>query len=246
MPFYGSVDDDEGQDIARGIAEVWRLDPESIDATLMEWLDGRWGVRVRPKVYDAALRSDHWSPTHLMALGRIVELSAQLERLMRVALMVALEVMPGSEDVDVVTTGMRFGEMQRLLHRLSAAAAAGTKKRARRKAVWLPTFLAWSTQAGHLIDERDSVLHRPPMILYAAGDHEPKYSSGMGRSRKAHVVEAVDERAFIELVERMEDGYAAGWDILFGEAIVEGGVAHRYSEAKFGRLPGGPDLPSTR
>lgn len=150
-------------------------------------------------------QSRTWSAEHLLALGRIVEVSASIEDRMRRLLGSALQIPQsglGRRDyTSAAFLGVRASELTRRLKTL--ATMDGVPE-------WVPAAAEWALRAHKAIERRDALVHRAPVIIMGGSDG-PK--PGLGRARWTQEHETLDQQALDllrQLVELEEEGLSVG------------------------------------
>jgi hypothetical protein len=135
---------------------------------------------------DPILSSQIWTQRHLVTLGRIVEVSAANENILRILLGRALQIDRGSAhetaaQVDALFLGLRLPELHRRLCALAALEGMPD---------WLPSAVAWSKAAVAAAEQRDGLLHRPPALLLT----QDGFRVGMSPARRTQEFELLDEQ----------------------------------------------------
>lgn len=139
---------------------------------------------------DARLRSQYYAPGQLIALGRVAELSALLEVLLRQVLS------------QVMGLSQTAGEALFLGDRASTLVA---RIRELGKFEDMPRWFSeeavdWAKRVSKAIDQRDALLHRAPVVLHS-GDEDDDRVLRWSRARRAHEAMPVDDVQLMNLVE---------------------------------------------
>lgn len=155
---------------------------------------------------DSRLRSGYYSPAQLLALGRIAELSALLETLLRSVLAAAMGI--GGPASDALFLGDRATTLVNRIRELAKFADAPE---------WLATEgLGWAKEVESAIKARDDIMHRPPVML-AISDDPSDNIVGWNRARRNHQPIPIDDARLLSLVERLASLYGQGASALFWE-----------------------------
>ena len=132
------------------------------------------------------LHSDAWSQDHLLALGRLVELSAVLELYGRLALGEALPM--DDRFGEYMALGLRMpqiaGQLQAVAHRDDGPSSAHD-------------LADWAARAATAIGRRDAIVHRAPMTTWD-GSGAPGVP-GMFVARRNQRPEHLDNRVLVLL-----------------------------------------------
>jgi hypothetical protein len=138
------------------------------------------------------LRSTLYTPGQLMALGRITELSALLELLLRQVL------------EQVMGLGQAAGEALFLGDRASSHVRRikDMGKFADMPKWFTEDAVGWAIRVGNAVEARDDLLHRAPVML-SGDDEDAEPLAGWGRARRSHRPEAIDNDRLLELVDRL-------------------------------------------
>lgn len=166
---------------------------------------------------DPRLQSAYLSPLQLIAIGRIAELSAMLERWLRN--MLAEAIGAGTHAGDALFLGDRASS---LVARIKAVGEFEDRPE------WFRgPGVDWAKDVGKAIEQRDSFIHRSPIMLSGVpGLDEDEHVLGLDRARRNHQAEPLTDEHLLNLVERLYDlerwistRYASylGWEGLLGE-----------------------------
>lgn len=135
------------------------------------------------------LESQYYTQLHLVALGRVVELSALLESLLR---QVLAELMGISGDAgEALFLGDRAGALVRRFGALAEFKGLPG---------WLPDAVAWAKQAGKAVDDRDALVHRAPTYIVKGDNNDGRV--GWAPARRGQKPEYFDDRV-LDLVRRL-------------------------------------------
>jgi len=145
---------------------------------------------------DGRLRSQYYTTKQLVALGRIVELSASVELLLRQVLETVMGI--SSDAGEALFLGERASS---LVNKFKALAPfQGVPRWFSEEAV------GWARRVGKAIELRDELVHRPPVFAHS-GDIEDGDAGRLAwnRSRRSHEVKVFDETALFELVDTLAE-----------------------------------------
>jgi hypothetical protein len=155
---------------------------------------------------DSRLYSQYYTPAQLMALGRIAELSALLEVLLR---QVLGQVMGISEAAgEALFLGDRASN---LVARIKELGKFGDMPK------WFSDeAIDWAKRVSKAIEVRDDLLHRAPVLLYR-DEEDVERVVGWNRARRAHKPLPIDDDRLLKVVELLAElqGEAMGklfWD----------------------------------
>ena len=164
---------------------------------------------------DPALKSDYLDPGHLLALGRIAELSAHLEQLLISVLAGALGM--GRDPAVALFLGDRYYKMHRRLLGLAEIRGLPGEK-------WIAEAIAWSKRVNKLIEDRDALLHRAPIYLFSGDPDENEDGPRLGwqPARRNQSLEYVDGAKMLQLVVEMHNAFKEGERKCYGEPFDEG------------------------
>jgi hypothetical protein len=141
---------------------------------------------------EARLRSSYYTPKQLMALGRIAELSAQLEVLLRQVLAQVMGI--GQDAADALFLGDRA---QVLVARINALAEFSDIPK------WFSgDAVRWAAKVDAAVRQRNQFLHRAPVVLGSEDDDEERVI-GWNRARHNHKAEPLNNDRLLDLVERL-------------------------------------------
>jgi hypothetical protein len=145
---------------------------------------------------DGRLRSQYYTTKQLVALGRIVELSALVELLLRQVMETVMGI--SSDAGEALFLGERASSLVKKFNAL--ASFQGVPRWFSEEAV------GWAKRVSKAIEQRDALVHRPPVFAYS-GDIEDGDAGRLAwnRSRRSHKVEDFDETVLFELVDELAE-----------------------------------------
>lgn len=138
---------------------------------------------------ESPLHSSVWTDEHLLALGRLVELSARLEFFARQLLAQAASLPSGT--AEALFIGSPMSKLKRQLQALATVEGAPT---------WAPRAADWVRRAASAVEVRDSIVHRPPAFVMHDGEWRP----AMLPSRRSQETETIDDQ-IVPLLRQMQD-----------------------------------------
>ncbi len=136
---------------------------------------------------EALLTSRVWDRQYTLALGRIVELTAANEALMRALLGRALRIPQSNlgrhQYTHAAFVGVRTAELARRLRGLAELDGVSP---------WVTGAADWARRAAAASERRDALVHREPIFI-ATGS--AGMVAGLGPARRNQVAEPLDDQA---------------------------------------------------
>lgn len=175
-------------------AEVLKLEKDLRDAwsTKRRVTTNLWPPAVdleelsREPTAEELLVSRVWSEEHLIILGRIVELSSEIEvtcrRLLGRALAIPESGLGSRQYTDAVFLGSRVKDLAARLKALSETEGVPA---------WLVDAASWAKRASNAEQRRDALLHRPAVLVMGGESPRP----GLSRARRSQEVEVLTTQA---------------------------------------------------
>jgi hypothetical protein len=199
-----------------GVCSDWHIQDLGCTAPSVDWRHGgascaqpqfrEDGGMVDP---DGRLRSQYYTTKQLVALGRIVELSASVELLLRQVLETVMGI--SSDAGEAMFLGERASSLIKKFSALSLFQGIPT---------WFSEeAVGWARRVGKAIEKRDALVHRPPVFAYS-GDIEDGDAGRLAwnRSRRSQKVEDFDETVLLELVDELAElEHEAANKLIWGE-----------------------------
>lgn len=143
------------------------------------------------------LQSRFFPPQYLMALGRLVELSATLETQLLDVLCEAIDLSGNAGEA------LFLGEnASKMAERIKSLKEFEDLPR------WVRDYaVPWAVRAKKAIDDRSAIVHRPPIYFSDPADEDAEPRLGLRRVRKGHRDRFLDDAALqqeiFELIDRM-------------------------------------------
>lgn len=177
---------------------------------------------LRPVVDDETtrlLKSQHFSDAYLQALGRLVELSATLETLLRHTLCAAIGL--GEAAGEALFLG---DPANRMVERLEAL------REFQNLPGWVPEAHDWAKRVRAAIEERNKIVHRSPVYLTGIDeDLEPMLGLMPARRRQQPIpVDEAHVNSLLEIIRRLAALASEATYNLAGPPFAEGAHWERW------------------
>lgn len=158
------------------------------------WTATRYWTMSSMDPQDPRLRSQYYTPAQLVALGRIADLSALLEVLLRDVLGQVSGISQAA--AEALYLGDRASN---LVARIKELGKFGDMPN------WFSDqAVGWAARVKSAIEARDDLLYRAPVLL-ASSDEDEEGIVGWNRARRTHQAVPIDDARLLDLIERLAD-----------------------------------------